>query len=109
MVLLFVFAAIFIARKPAEKIVPESGELIKPAVPGQADNMQKLTINVVSPSNAEIVLPNGTAHKLPYEFAGREGDKFDFTLKAEGYVSQSYTGIEITTSKSYDYVLEKIK
>jgi eukaryotic-like serine/threonine-protein kinase len=69
--------------------------------------LQKLTINVSSPLNAEIVLTDGSRHPLPFDTTGKEGDKLEFTLEADGYVSRKVTGMEFTTRGYYNYNLEK--
>lgn len=69
--------------------------------------LQKLTINVSSPLNAEIVFADGSRHPLPFDTTGQEGDKLEFTLEADGYVNRKVTGMEFTTRGYYNYNLEK--
>lgn len=71
--------------------------------------LQKLTIDVPNASDAFIVFPDGRSKKLPYDIIGKEGDNFQFTLQAEGYVPRKIE-VPITIGrKSYEYNLEKIK
>ena len=75
----------------------------------QTSEIQKLTIDVNNASNAYIVFPDGTTEKLPFAISGKEGENFQFTLRAEGYESKKVdVGITIGR-KSYEYNLEKIK
>ena len=58
--------------------------------------------------NAYIVFPDGSTKKLPYEINGSEGQNFQFTIQAEGYVSREIEVPITTRRKSYEYNLEKI-
>ena len=108
-VVLIIAVAIIMLNGSDEK---PSGE----GLPGEKDNtvqqsseQQKLTIDVPNASNAYIVFPDGSTEKLPYDIRGKEGENFQFTLKADGYESKK---IEVPISvgrKSYQYNLEKIK
>ncbi|MBL0183731.1 MAG: serine/threonine protein kinase [Chitinophagaceae bacterium] len=90
----------------------------KEASPGQKEKtdqgqpaveLQKLTIDVPNASDAIIVFPDGSSKKLPYDIVGKEGENFQFTLQAEGYVSKKIE-VPITVGRrSYEYNLEKIK
>ena len=106
---LLIIAVIFIAKGTKDDdIVP--GNNTEKIIAGKADQaakMQKLTISVSSPSDAVIILPDGSSHTLPYDTTGKEGDKFEFTLEADGYVSRKVSGVEFTTRGYYNYNLEK--
>lgn len=90
----------------------------KEASPGQKEKtdqgqpaveLQKLTIDVPNASDAIIVFPDGSSKKLPYDIVGKEGENFQFTLQADGYVSKKIE-VPITVGRrSYEYNLEKIK
>ena len=84
-----------------EPVIPEK----KTEPPGQ----EKLIISVPNAANAYIVFPDGSTKKLPYEITGRDGEYFQFTLQAEGYLSRKEEVPITNRRKSYEYNLEKIK
>ena len=108
-VVLIIAVAIIMLNGSDEK--PPDGGLSgeKDNTEQQSSEQQKLTIDVPNASNAYIVFPDGSTEKLPYDIRGKEGENFQFTLKADGYESKK---IEVPISvgrKSYEYNLEKIK
>ena len=94
---------------------------IKPDVPGTKEpeqkvsnnpsspDLEKMTIAVPNVSNAYIVFPDGSSKKLPYDITGKDGENFQFTLQADGYVSRTIEVPITNRRKSYEYPLEKIK
>jgi len=108
-VVLIIAVAITILNGSDEKPLGEG-------LPGEKDNTvqkssenQKLTIDVPNATNAYIVFPDGSTEKLPYDISGKEGENFEFTLRADGYESKKIE-VPITVGrKSYEYNLEKIK
>lgn len=72
-------------------------------------NQEKVSINVPGIDNAVLVTPDNKVLTLPYTIKGKEGDKFKFTIKADGYEEKKIE-VEISPRRSsYDYNLDKIK
>lgn len=69
---------------------------------------ERLTISVPNVTDAYIIFPDGTTKKLPYDIVGKEGERFEFTLQAEGYVPRKVEVPITNRRKSYNYNLEKI-
>ena len=92
-----------VTDNPADSQV--SKENIKTAV---ADNKGKVLINTPGISDAEIISDNGEKKSLPYSVEGNEGDRFQFTIHANGYQDKKIE-VQITPRRSsFDYNLEKI-
>ena len=73
-----------------------------------AVNDKKITISALNVDNAIVIFPDGTSKPLPYEMHGKDGDLFQFTIHAEGYVDRKEE-VQITPHRtSYPYNLEKI-
>jgi len=108
-ILLVILAFFYSGNKKQDDIVTDNNHDMNVAAEKNdaLAKQQKLTINVSSPLNAEIVLTDGSRHQLPFDTSGKQGDKFEFTLEAEGYVSRKVTGMEFTTRGYYNYNLEK--
>jgi len=85
-----------VINDPTEKPTPVAGEL-------------QMTIAVPNAPNAYIVFPDGNSQKLPYDISGKDGQNFQFTLQAEGYVSRQIEVPITNRRKSYEYNLEKVK
>ncbi len=108
--LLFIFAVIFIVRNTGGKddiIKNDEPVTVTEKKPESAD-LEKLTIAVPNVPNAYIVFPDGRTQKLPYDITGRDGENFEFTIKAEGYISRKVEVPITNRRKSYEYNLEKI-
>lgn len=72
-------------------------------------NQDKVSINVPGITNAVLITPDNKVLTLPYTIKGKEGDKFKFTIKADGYEEKKIE-VEISPRRnSYDYNLDKIK
>lgn len=72
-------------------------------------NQEKVSINVPGIDNAVLITPDNKVLTLPYTIKGKEGDKFKFTIKADGYEEKKIE-VEISPRRSsYDYNLDKIK
>jgi serine/threonine-protein kinase len=107
-VLVLILLVFFITNKPAEKeVVINNGEQVTGTK--EPEDLQKLIIAVPNASNARIVFPDGSSKDLPYELKGKEGENFQFTLEAEGYISKKIEVPVTNRRKSYEYFLEKIK
>ncbi len=111
-ILLFVIAVIFIATRPDDtnsEVVIRNDQTPGTEKKPESAELEKLTIAVPNAPEAYIVFPDGTTQKLPYEISGKEGQNFQFTLQAEGYVSRKIEVPITNRRKSYEYNLEKIK
>ncbi|MEP7255151.1 MAG: serine/threonine-protein kinase [Ferruginibacter sp.] len=108
--LLLIIVLIFIATGPDEKnIVINTDEPVTQGKKSEPTGLEKLIISVPNAPNAYIVFPDGSTKQLPYEISGRDGEYFQFTLQAEGYVSRKEEVPITNRRKSYEYNLEKIK
>ena len=103
-VLMFIIVMVLILVQPAGE---NKGQNVKKEEQA-ATETQKLMISSPNAPNAYIVFPDGSTKKLPYEINGSEGQNFQFTIQAEGYVSREIEVPITTRRKSYEYNLEKI-
>jgi eukaryotic-like serine/threonine-protein kinase len=80
-----------------------------PSVPENNTVDQKsIMINASGIQNAEIIFDGNRHQPLPYPVQGKEGDKVQFTIHAEGYKDKKVQ-LEITSRRSaYEFDLEKI-
>lgn len=110
---LIIVMMVFILQKDKpddEKNIPviPSAENTGPSYvsdPGSGDG--KLTINTPGISNAELILDNGERKSLPHIVEGREGERFRFTIHADGYKDKEIE-VQITPRRSsFEYNLEK--
>jgi serine/threonine-protein kinase len=68
---------------------------------------QAIEISVVNASGAELLLPDGTRHPLPYTLRGAPGQTLRATIQAAGFRDKSID-IQLNDRRQrYDYVLEK--
>ena len=68
----------------------------------------KVLINTPGIDNAELILNDGARKPLPYAVEGKEGERFQFTIHADGYRDKKID-IQITPRRSsFEYNLEKI-
>jgi eukaryotic-like serine/threonine-protein kinase len=71
-------------------------------------DQRSIMINVSGIQNAEIIFNDNLHKALPYPVQGKEGDKVEFTIHAEGYKDKKVQ-IEITSRRNaYEFDLEKI-
>lgn len=78
----------------------------KDAIPaGAAEN--QIIINTPGISNAEIISPEGNVHLLPHTVRGKEGDKFDFRIRAAGYKDKDVQVVLTPRRMSYEFNLER--
>ena len=81
---------------------------IDPVIPdtGNGDE-KKIMINASGIVNAELILNDNTRRPLPYAVKGKEGDKLEFIIHADGYKDKKVE-MEITSRRSsYEFNLEK--
>ena len=84
----------------------EQKEKIIVVGPVETEN-SKIIINVPGISNAVLILNDGSHQQLPYTVTGKEGDKFDFKIQANGYKDKDVQ-VELTPRRiSYEFNLEK--
>jgi len=103
--LLIIVSMMLFNRTSSEDVVKKEADVATETV---AADLHKLTIAVPNASNAYIVFPDGSSQKLPYEIQGKEGQNFEFTLQAEGFVSRKIEVPITNRRKSYEYFLEKV-
>ncbi len=100
----------FQEKDPAENggTVPEDNSGTTPVVQKTTDpGTGKLTINTPGIENAEIISVNGEKNSLPHVVEGQEGERFRFTLHADGYEDKQIE-VQITPRRSsFEYNLEK--
>ena len=73
-------------------------------IPGDS----KVLINTPGVQNAELILNDGVHMPLPYSVEGKEGERFQFTIHADGYIDKKID-VQITPRRSsFEYNLEKI-
>lgn len=70
---------------------------------------EKVSINVPGINNAVLVTGDNEKLQLPYTVKGQDGDKFQFTIKADGYEDKKIEVVISPRRSSYDYNLNKIK
>lgn len=81
----------------------------RPSGPGQTESVgtQSIEIGVVNASGAELVLPDGARHSLPYTLRGQPGQVLRATIRATGFRDKPID-IQLNDRRQrYDYVLEK--
>ncbi|MEO6732572.1 MAG: serine/threonine-protein kinase [Ferruginibacter sp.] len=67
----------------------------------------RVMINTPGIENAEIVLSDGARKPLPCAVEGKDGERFEFTIHAEGYKDKKVE-VQITPRRSsFEYNLEK--
>jgi hypothetical protein len=81
---------------------------IDPVTPDiRSGDEKKIMINASGIVNAELILNDNTRKPLPYAVQGKEGDKLEFTIHADGYKDKKVE-MEITSRRSsYEFNLEK--
>ena len=73
------------------------------------EGKQTININVPGINNVVLISDDNERIPLPYTVKGNDGDKFNFTIHADGYEEKKIE-VEISPRRSsYDYNLEKIK
>jgi serine/threonine protein kinase len=81
---------------------------LNPGDPGKNRDERKITINVPGISNAELIFNNNEHWQLPYSLSGNYGDKFEFTIHADGYKDKKVELVIMPQRSSFEYNLEKI-
>ncbi len=72
-----------------------------------SDAKNKIIINTPGIKDAEIILPDGGHRALPDTVSGKEGDKFEFTIRANGYLDKEVEVVLTPRRISYEFNLEK--
>jgi serine/threonine protein kinase len=81
---------------------------LNPGDPDKNRDERKITINVPGISNAELIFNNNEHWQLPYSLSGNYGDKFEFTIHADGYKDKKVELVIMPQRSSFEYNLEKI-
>ncbi|MEO6230700.1 MAG: serine/threonine-protein kinase [Ferruginibacter sp.] len=100
----FLLIIFMVNRKPAIPSVQPQKEIITTGI-----EPEKVSINVPGINNAVLITGDNTKLLLPYTVKGKDGDKFQFTIRAEGYEDKKIEVLISPRRSSYDYNLEKIK
>jgi serine/threonine protein kinase len=101
---LLIIVVIYIANRPEETgVIINKEEPVTPHTKLQTGDIQKLTIAVPSVPDAYIVFPDGHTQKLPYDISGKDGENFQFTIKADGYVPREVEVPITNRRKSYTW------
>jgi serine/threonine-protein kinase len=69
---------------------------------------KNVTINVPGINNAELISNDNVHLPVPYTFTGNDGDKFEYTIHAEGYKDKKIEVVITPRRKAFEYNLEKI-
>lgn len=106
--IVILLAIVFVMKK--KPTPPDTNQPNQPAtIINNTLPQEKISINVPGINNAVLVSEDNKRLSLPYTITGVEGDKFQFTIQAEGYYEKKIE-VEINPRRnSYDYNLEKIK
>lgn len=86
--------------------VPEASAADK-IVSDDSSNLNKIIINTPGINNAQLILPGGGSQQLPYTVKGKEGEKFDFVIRANGYADKEIQVVLTPRRISYEFNLEK--
>jgi len=101
---------IFFFYSSGPDVKPDPQEPVKPKVEKNTTDPvagSKVLINTPGIRNAELILDNGDHKPLPYSVEGNEGDRFQFTIHADGYKDKKVE-VQITPRRSsFEYNLEK--
>ena len=101
MVLINLDPAVDPGIEPVHPVNPNAAESV-------AGHVYRVRINVPSVTGAQIVFANGETRLLPTELTGKEGERFEFTISANGYASKEVS-LGITNRRgAYDYNLDKL-
>jgi len=108
--LIYVMAAIGVVllilfitnNKPGIKPSVQDDQVVGPA------NDKKVTINVPGIDNAELISNDNVHLPIPYTVSGNEGDKFEFTIHADGYKDKKVQVVITPRRSTFEYNLEKI-
>ncbi|MEO6490613.1 MAG: serine/threonine-protein kinase [Ferruginibacter sp.] len=74
---------------------------------GEITKENNIIINTPGILNSELISENGTRNLLPYTVKGKEGDKFQFTIRAAGYKDKEVQVVLTPRRLSYEFNLEK--
>ncbi len=71
------------------------------------EKLETVLISTPGIDHAELIMPDGSKQQLPYQVKGNEGDRYQFTIHAEGYTDKQVE-VQITPRRSsFEYHLEK--
>lgn len=94
--------------KQGEDVVVPATQLSGPGTTNDVGNSEnKIIINTPGISDAELILPDGGSRQIPYIVRGREGEKFDFIIRAKGYTDKEVQVVLTPRRMSYEFNLEK--
>lgn len=85
---------------PVVEKVPEKNTVVA--------NQRSVQISVPGINDAELINTNNERLSLPYTVKGQEGEKFEFTIRADGYQDKKVEVVITSRRSSFEYNLEKI-
>jgi serine/threonine-protein kinase len=102
-VLALVLIVIVANNKPAVDPVQPEEPVVKPSA-----DKQTVTISVPGIENVELISEDNQHLSVPHTVTGKEGDRFEFTIHADGYKDKKVEVMITTRRSSFEYNLEKI-
>ncbi|MEO6719700.1 MAG: serine/threonine-protein kinase [Ferruginibacter sp.] len=101
---IFINSGTSIEQTPAE-LIPINKDVVKENIIAMPQN--KVMINTPGIENAEVILSDGVRKPLPYAVEGKDGERFELTIHADGYKDKKVE-VQITPRRSsFEYNLEK--
>ena len=106
--ILVILVIFFLANNKNPPTPIQADEIVKEADnKNETGNTKSVLINVPGINNAELITANDDHLQLPYKVTGKEGDKFEFTIRAEGYKDKKVQVVITPRRSSFEYNLEK--
>lgn len=102
-VMALILIVVVVNNKPAGDPVQPEDPVVKPSA-----DKQKVTISVPGIDNVELISEDNQRLSVPHTVTGKEGDRFEFTIHADGYKDKKVEVMITTRRSSFEYNLEKI-
>lgn len=82
-------------------------EAVKPVMP-QSGEKREVLISVPGVNNAELISAENERLPIPHTVSGKDGDRFEFTIHADGYLDKKVEVVISPRRSSFEYNLDKI-
>ena len=102
-ILTLVLIVVVVNNKPIVDPVQPEEPVVKPSA-----DKQTVTISVPGIDNVELISEDNQRLSVPHTVAGKEGDRFEFTIHADGYKDKKVEVMITARRSSFEYNLEKI-